>query len=480
MSLSGLATRLLGSALAPLLPAWLRLRARRGKEVAQRLAERRGLDADRPEGPLLWLHGASLGESLSLLPLMEALSRHRPELRFLVTTGTVTAATMLQQRLSPRLAPRVTHRFVPLDVPRWVDSFLTGWRPDGAVFVESELWPNLTAGLARRGIPMVLVNASLSSRSARLWRWLPGLARDMLGRFALVVAQSEADAGRLRGLGARDVVVWGNLKAAAPPLPADPGALAQLRAAIGARPVFLAASTHPGEDEVVIAAHLAARQSLPRLLTVIVPRHPQRGAAIAALAEAALAEAAAAEAALAGAPGAAAPGAGAPAPLPAGMPATLPAAAPALVSRRSEHRLPDAGCEIHVADTLGELGLFFRLAGLALVGASLVPKGGHNPLEAARLGCPIVIGPHTEQFEELVAAMEAGGGLIRVQDRATLAEAVKHVLSDPRRAQELTGAAGGIAAEATHLPERLAEAILRMLPSATGAPPDPGGDQGEG
>jgi 3-deoxy-D-manno-octulosonic-acid transferase len=435
VSLGGTATRLLGAGLAALLPAWLRMRARRGKEIAARLAERRGLGAQRPEGPLLWLHAASVGESLSLLPLLSALAARRPELHFLVTTGTVTSAKMLLQRLPPELANRVIHRFVPLDVPRWGAAFLDGWRPDAAVFVESDLWPNLTAALQRRGIPMALINGSISARSARMWSWMPGLAREMLGRFHLIAAQSKADAARLRGMGAREVVCWGNLKASAAPLPADPAELARLRAMIGSRPVFLAASTHPGEDEAAIEAHRAAAATLPELLTIIAPRHPQRGAAIAALATTALGD-------------------------------------PGAVNRRSLGGLPDAACRIHVADTMGELGLFFRLAGAALVGGSLVPKGGHNPLEPARLECPILIGPYTEQFQELVADMEAAGGVRRVADRAVLAETVAHVLSSPERAQALTRAATRIAAEAKHLPDRLAVAILETLPTATGTLPD--------
>ncbi|ONG46708.1 3-deoxy-D-manno-octulosonic acid transferase [Pseudoroseomonas deserti] len=430
MSLLGRATGLLGAGLAPLLPHWLQLRARRGKEVPERLAERRGLDADRPAGPLLWLHGASVGETLSLLPLMRALLERAPALHLLVTTGTVTAATMLAQRLPEELAPRVIHRFAPLDVPRWAEAFLDGWQPDGAVFVESELWPNISAALARRGVPAALINARISPRSARLWRWAPGLAREMLSRFRLVVAQSLDDVARLKALGAAGAVFWGQLKAAAEPPPADPAELARLRALIGTRPVFFGASTHQGEEPAVLEAHRSLRARFPDLLTIIALRHPARAAEVLALAA------------------------------PFGK-----------VVQRSAGGLPGPDCDLYLADTLGEIGLFLRLSGVAFVGASLVPKGGHNPLEAARLGCPILIGPHTEHVRELTEALIAAGGARRVHDGATLAEAAADVLSDTGCGQAMARAAAMVAEDASHLPGKLASAILDMLPRGTGALP---------
>ncbi|MBO1073204.1 3-deoxy-D-manno-octulosonic acid transferase [Roseomonas marmotae] len=424
-------TRLAGGATAPLLPPLLRYRAARGKESPERLRERQGFGAERPDGPLIWLHAASVGESLSLLPLMETLLEQRPGLHLLVTTGTVTAAGLLEQRLPPAVAARVIHRFAPLDVPGWIARFLDGWRPDAVAIAESELWPNRTYALSKRGIPAAMINARISPRSAALWRrWAPGLARDLLARFALVVAQSEDDAARLRDLGAEGAACWGNLKAAAAPLPADAAELERLRALIGQRPVFLAASTHPGEDEPALAAHRALAPRLPGLLTVIAPRHPDRGAEVAALAAQ-------------------------------GTP-------PLSVSRRAEGGRPEPGVEVYVADTLGELGLFFRLAGVALVGGSLVPKGGHNPLEPARLGCPVLFGPHTEHFREVADALLAAGGALRVENARTLAENIQDVLTNPERASTMTRAAAKIADNAAHLPGALAEAILALLPSGPG------------
>ncbi len=422
MSPSVAAWRLGARLIAPAMPLHLALRARRGKEIAARLPERRGLGAARPPGRLFWLHAASVGETVSVLPVIEAMAARDPALHLLVTTGTVTSAEMLHRRLDPALAPRVRHRFVPLDVPGWVARFLDGWRPDAGAFVESELWPNLLGAAQARGLPLALVNARMSQRSAVRWRWAPGLARGTLGAFRLVLARSPEDAARLAALGVAGARCWGDLKEAAPPLPADPAALAALRAAIGARPVFLAASTHPGEEAMAIAAHRAA--GVPRLLTILVPRHPERGAAIAAEA----------------------------------------AAAGLAVTRRAAGDLPGPGCEVHVADTLGELGLFYRLAGVALVGGSLVPRGGQNPLEPARLRCPILVGPHMFNFEAATARLLEAGGARRLADAAMLAPAVRDMLSEPGRARTQAEAAAAVADANTGLPGRVAEALLGLLP----------------
>ncbi|WP_338661621.1 3-deoxy-D-manno-octulosonic acid transferase [Pararoseomonas sp. SCSIO 73927] len=414
---------------APLLPLWLARRARRGKEDPARLRERCGEGAERPPGPLLWLHGASVGESQSALPLIEALAEARPALRFLVTTGTLTAARLLTDRLPGALAGRVQHRFAPLDVPAHVARFLDGWRPDAAVFIESEIWPNLLLAARARGIPMALINARISDRSARGWGRLPGVARRLFGAFDLAIAQTEADAERLRALGARTARAWGNLKFAARPLPAPEPALERLRAAIGARPVLLAASTHPGEEAQVAEAHARLRQDLPDLLTIIAPRHPERGPALAR---------------------------------------ELEGFDPAL---RSAGALPGPETAIYLADTLGELGLLYRVAGAALIGGSLVPHGGQNPLEAARLGCPVLLGPHTGNFTAIADRMLEAGAALRVADAAALAEAAGGVLTDADRARSMTTAAARIAADAGALPERMAAAIGTLLPA-----PAPEGD----
>lgn len=425
MSLAAPLWRATANLLSPALPAYLRWRARKGKEVSARLAERFGEAVDRPDGAVLWLHAASVGETISALPLIEALLAADPALHLLITTGTVTSATLLEQRLPAALAPRIRHRFVPLDVPRWIRRFLDGWQPDAAVFVESELWPNLIATLRRRGVPLALINGRMSERSQRGWQRAPAFARELLGGFRLVLAQSEADRLRFATLGARDPLCWGNLKYAAAPLPAEGGELARMRALLGGRRVLLGASTHPGEEAIIAEAHARLAPRLPGLLTVIVPRHPQRGEAIAR------------------------------------------ELAPHAVPRRAAGQDPGPDTGLYVADTLGELGLFYRLADAAFVGGSLVRHGGQNPLEPARLGCPILFGPHTWNFEEPVAQLLAVGGALRVEPGAdpagALAEAAASVLSSPDRGKNMAASAAAVAAGEAALPSRIAAALLPLL-----------------
>jgi len=425
MSLGAPLWRATTCVLAPALPLYLRWRAGRGKELPGRVSERSGHGADRPAGRLLWLHAASVGETVSALPLIEALLAADAALELLVTTGTVTSARLLEQRLPPALAPRIRHRFVPLDVPRWVGRFLDGWRPDAAVILESELWPTLIFAVQTRGIPLALVNGRMSERSLRGWRRAPALAREILGAFRLVLAQSEADRGRFAALGAAGAQCWGNLKYAAPPLPADVAELARLRTLLTGRHILLAASTHPGEDPIVAAAHERLLPRFHRLLTIIVPRHPERGEAIAR------------------------------------------DLARLMPTRRAAGEDPGPEAGLHIADTLGELGLFYRLADLAFIGGSLVEHGGQNPLEPARLNCPILLGPHTWNFEEPVARLLAAGGALRIEPGAdpagALAEAAASVLSNPERGKAMAGSAAAIAAGEAALPSRIAAALLPLL-----------------
>ncbi len=415
------------TAASPVLRLWLRRRVRRGKEVAARLAERWGQDRDaRPPGRLLWLHGASVGEALSVLPVLPILARRSPELSLLLTTGTVTSAELLARRLDALgLGARARHRFVPLDVPAWAERFLAHWRPDAACFVEQEIWPSLLAGLRRRGTPVLLLNARLSARSARRWRLAAPLARTLFGGFTRILAQSEADAARLRRLGGRDVSAPGNLKLAGPELPAPAAELDRLRARLGARPAWLAASTHPGEEDLILRAHAALAELHPGLLTLVAPRHPERGALLAAQ------------------------------------------AAPWPATRRALGDDMPAASGIWVADTLGELGLLYRLAPIVFMGGSLVPHGGQNPLEAARLGCAVAIGPHTANFAEIVAMLRAAGAIAVVADASALVAWVDLMLRDTARRAAMGEAARAAARPDAELPELAASALLALLADPT-------------
>ena len=397
LPLSLKAYRVATGLLGPFTGLLLRERARRGKEEKTRLGERRGeATHTRPTGRLAWLHGASVGESLSILPIAERLTQRG--LSVLITSGTVTSARLIERRLPPG----ALHQFVPLDVPRYVRRFLDHWRPDLALVAESELWPNILIEVDQRGIPLMLVNARMSERSFRRWSRLSGMIGALLGRIDLCLAQSPADADRLARLGAPRVGVVGNLKFDSPAPPADPLRVSTLRGLISGRPVWLAASTHPGEEEQIVAVHKALGPYFPGLLTIIAPRHPQRGEDIAFIAS------------------------------DSGLKTAL----------RSRGLEPDGATDVYVADTIGELGLFYRLAPVVFMGGSLVPHGGQNPIEPGKLGAAILHGPHVHNFTDVYAALDRDGGSMAVQDAQGLANTVGALLSDVARLRAMARAAG--------------------------------------
>ncbi len=452
---------------SPGLRLLLRARVRQGKEIAARLPERRGIDpTPRPPGRLLWLHAASVGETVSILPVLTELVEQAPDASVLLTTGTLTSARLLAQRLPELgLERRVLHRFVPLDVPGWVARFLDHWRPDAAGFVESELWPNLVAACRARRVPVMLLNARLSEHSFARWRRLRGAARDLLGGFTRIEAQSDADAERLRALGAHAVIVPGNLKFAAPPLPVDTTELERLRNRLQDRPVWLAASTHPGEEAIVLTAHRALAEAHSGLLTIIAPRHPERGARVAKEADRFL------RAGVAGPPHPTlSPKQGERAlllPLPLGGEGRGEGGPCESVTQRSAGQDPPEG-GVWIADTLGELGLLYRLSRIAFIGRSLLPPGGgQNPLEAARLGCAIAVGPHTGNFSDIVRILEEAGAAARMADAESLAAWVSAMLRDPG-AREAAGRAGvAAAARYADLPARTAATLLDLMSART-------------
>jgi 3-deoxy-D-manno-octulosonic-acid transferase len=374
----------------------LSYRRRRGKEDAARVGERRGIASlPRPQGPLIWTHAASVGEVLSVMPLLE---RIRPlGFPLLLSCHTVTAARLVEQRLPAG----VQHQFVPLDTPSFVNRFLDHWRPSLALLAESELWPNLIIETTRRGVPLVLVNARLSQRSFDRWQIARTAAADLLSRIDLCLAQSADDARRLTELGAPRVQMTGNLKFDAPPPPADPGALADLQRTTSGRPMVLAASTHPGEEAAVLKAHQRLRQKIPGLLTVIAPRHPERGGQIVELAEAA------------------------------GLTPVM----------RSRGHLPDRGTDIYVADTIGELGLFYRLAPIVFMGGSLVRHGGQNPIEPAKLDCAILYGPHVANFAAIYEQLNRARAAALVSDADSLARSFELLLDDQDLVRRMAAAA---------------------------------------
>ncbi|NNM72963.1 3-deoxy-D-manno-octulosonic acid transferase [Enterovirga aerilata] len=410
------ATALLGPAAAP---AWLKARVRQGKEDEARLSERYGIPGrERPGGEIVWAHGASIGETMALLPVVGALVRRG--VKVLVTSGTVTSAELLARRLPPG----ARHQFLPLDVPRYLRRFLAHWRPRLAIFAESEIWPNTVLELDRAGIPLALVNGRISARSFAGWLRAPRVARALFGRLTVCVAQSRADAERLAELGATIATISGNLKFDLPPPPADPAAVEHLAALSAGREIWMAASTHPGEEEAVFATHAAVAARRRNLLTILAPRHPERGSEIAGAARNA--------------------GLGA--------------------ARRSLGSGPDEAADIYLVDTLGELGLFYRLAPLVFVGGTLAARGGQNPFEPARLGTAILHGPHTENFSEIFAALDQGGGAIGIEDAAGLGRAVATLLADGALTRDMARAAADTAASLGGALERTMQALGPYLP----------------
>ncbi|HEY8618077.1 3-deoxy-D-manno-octulosonic acid transferase [Phenylobacterium sp.] len=413
--------RLATGLLEPLAPGVLKRRAERGKEDPSRLAERLGrATPPRPPGPLAWLHGVSVGESLSLLPLVTALRARRPDLNLLVTSGTATSAKLLAERLPAG----VIHQFAPVDTPGAVARFLDHWRPGAGVLVESELWPNLLRASRARGVRLALLSARITEASARRWARWPGSARSLLSAFDLIMPQDSATAQRLAALGGRvgDAL---NLKLVGAPLSWDEAALAHLAAAAAGRKVVLAASTHPG-DELLIAQ--AVRKAAPDAspLLVIAPRHPARADEI----------------------GREMAGGG------------------WTIARRSLGQSIGPETDTYLADTLGELGLFYALADVVVMGGAFPPSvGGHNPLEAARIGKAVLTGPEAynaaEIYEDLIregAALEAGDGDV-------LARHIRGLLTYPHVARRMGEAALAYAERQGAALDRAVARLEPLLPA---------------
>jgi len=410
---------------APFIERLLSRRLESGKEDPERIAERRGVPSlPRPDGALVWVHAASNGEAMSALPLIERMLARNATLHVLITTGTLTSARLL----ADRLPGRAIHQFAPIDRTSWVRAFLTHWKPDAAVWVESEFWPALIWETRQRGVPTALVNGRVSRKSLDRWQRLPGLSKDLIAGFEPCLGQSETDAEALRALGAANACFVGNLKRSGAPLPVDTSILNSVRAGIGNRPVWLAASTHPGEEEFVGEAHLMLRDKFPDLLTILVPRHPARGEEI----------------------------------------ATAFQKSGLRVTCRTKNETITEQDEILIADTLGELGLFFRLAPVALIGGSLAGgHGGHNPLEAARLRCVPLFGPDMANFREIAQDLTDAVGAATVHNAMELANAVESLLNDSEACDLRAAAALSVAEDGTQAVDRVLDRLSEILPAPT-------------
>jgi 3-deoxy-D-manno-octulosonic-acid transferase len=416
---TGTALRLYGWAargLGLLAPVLLRRRLARGKEDPARWREKLAETAvPRPCGPLVWLHAVGLGEVMALRGLILALSARRPDLSFLITSTARSSAEVV----AANLPPRTIHQFLPLDAPRYVGRFLDHWRPDLSVWAEQDLWPNFVREIHARGIPLALVNARMNDRAGRSRARAGRFYSDLYARFQMIAAQDEGSARALEALGAPGPVLrHASLKVAAPALAADPAKLATLDAALGDRPRWCVGSSHPEDEAVALAALKLLRAGGDPALLIVAPRRIERGAEIMAAAEAA------------------------------GFRAAL----------RSAGTGPE-NVDVYVADTFGEMGLWYRLCDRVLMGGTFGPVEGHNPWEPARLGAAVLHGPRTANFAADYATLDAAGAALPVLDAEAVAAALG---TDPGA----TGARGQALAEQGSADiAGLADRLIALLPA---------------
>lgn len=374
----------------PLLHALLASRVRAGKEDKERLNERQGIaNKKRPKGKLFWVHAASVGEAQSALIFIEALLDKNKNVQILLTTGTKTSATLMAQKLPKR----AFHQFYPLDHPEWVERFLDHWKPDAVFWMESELWPNMLLEIQNRKIPSALINGRLSPRSYKRWRRFKRSIKSILSCFHLVLTQTQQEQIFFEALGAKNVKTTDNLKYSAAPLSFNKNDYSALKKAIAKRPLWLYASTHKGEEELACRIHISLKENYPDLLTIIVPRHPERGTEIANICDAQ------------------------------GLDAVL---------RGVTKLLPDKDSDIYVANTLGELGLFYQLSSIACIGRSFSDDGGggHNPIEAAQLDCAVLHGPNVQNLQDIFDDMNTIGAAIKLENESHFIDTVNTLMAN--------------------------------------------------
>ena len=410
-----------GITLTPLVQRWLHRRAGRGKEDAARMGERFGYASQpRPQGRLIWLHAASVGETQSVLTLVRALLAQYADIHVLITTGTVTSAALVAQQSWSR----VVHQYVPVDTLPAVRRFLTHWRPDMVLWVESEFWPQLLWQTRARGIPLLLINARISVQSARGWQRWPRVIKGLLDGFATIYAGSAEDAKRLAALGAKDVLDVGNLKYDAALLPIDNTLLGELAQSCANRRIWVAASTHANEEQMIAEVQQKLAVEFPDLLCILIPRHAVRGNAIAE---------------------------------------DLRGRGHRVAQRSQWDRITPA-VGIYLADTMGELGSFYRLADIVFLGGSLVAIGGHNPLEPARLSSALVTGPHTHNFTTIMQHLVAHDALRVAADKDVLAVVIAELLRDDAQRLGMAERALQAVEQARGASEHILRRVAELLP----------------
>ena len=367
---------------------YIEKRKKMGKEDVKRFNERVGRPTKpRPDGRLIWLHGASVGESISMLPLINRLLEIYPDAHVMVTTGTTTSAEVMAKRLPER----AFHQYLPIDNPVFAARFVRHWQPTIALWFESEFWPAMLSTIKRRNIPLILINGRISNKSFKRWQQFDFVIKELLDCFTACLGQSEEDAYRLRALGAKDAMCLGNLKYAGLPIPVDEEKKKEIQDEIGERPVWLASSTH-SDEEVKIGRHLKdllAKHS--GLLTIIAPRHPNRGVEI----KNALREKYQLNVAL-----------------------------------RSANEKIMQETEVYIADTIGEMGIWYELCPIVFIGGSLIPHGGQNFMEPSRCRDAVIVGPHMHNFTDAMNRAKRADGIIQVDETVDLIDMVDQLLSN--------------------------------------------------
>ncbi|TVQ83339.1 MAG: 3-deoxy-D-manno-octulosonic acid transferase [Micavibrio sp.] len=409
--------------LSPFIPWYLKRRVQRGKEDETRIGERFGeASRERPEGQLIWLHGASVGEVLSLQALIGKLRDMFPKTHILVTSGTVTSARLMEERL-PEGA---FHQFIPLDHPDYAARFLDHWQPDIVLWAESDLWPNMLMDIKNRSIPAALINGRMSRKSFQRWSRFSGFAKDMLATFQTCLVQNEYEAEHFTGIGAQNVQPVGNLKYSAAPLSCDEGDLEELLEALHERPHWLFASTHEGEEEIALRVHQRLKKTFPNNVTIIAPRHPERRDTVLSMC----------------------------------------AEEELKVSQRSKGALPREDDDIHLVDTLGELGLYFQAISLVVIGGSFIPHGGHNPIEPGRLDCQILYGPYMHNFMTICEDFENVSAARRLEDEEELYTEIRHLFYNPVEGQKLADTARRLTEGKAHVIDDIIAALYPVFERA--------------
>ena len=392
-----------------------------GKEDPERLEERLGISlAERPTGNLIWFHAASVGESLSLVELIKRISSSQPDYNFLITTGTITSAKLILSRLPSN----AVHQYIPVDTPKAVEKFLDRWRPSLAIWTESEFWPNLISFTAARDIPMILINARISEKSYRRWRFFKKSLKNLIEKFNYSLIQDEKTVKYFSkiGISSNNFELTGTLKEGSAALPHSEIEQVEISKQILNRPVWLAASTHEGEEKLIAAAHRHASKASQGLLLIIVPRHPERGLEI----------------------------------------ASILAKENFKICLRSKKDKISSDTQIYIADTLGELGLWYRVAPVSFVGGSLVPIGGHNPFEPAALGSAILYGPYVENFKDIYNRLNVAGAAVKIEEASELGVKLIETLS-PENAAKLAQSAWEVSSNGAEITDRAIKLIYENL-----------------